>query len=177
MTTDPEDRLDENTEHERRFLVADRTILTGLDGVEIEQAYLAVIGGWAVRARRIYQLDAGGEEDISSVLTLKGPRSGYLRPEYEMSISPEHARALIAATPQVVRKTRYPRVSEHETWEIDVFHGSNEGLIIAEFEASKNTVARLKKPWWAGREITLDKRYQNENLATVPWPQWRENAD
>ncbi|WP_448620524.1 hypothetical protein [Geodermatophilus sp. URMC 65] len=173
MTISPDDRGAGNFEHERRYLVADLAVLDGLEGDEIEQGYLFSAGGWAVRVRRTYRHAADGAiEHISAQLTAKGPRLGYSRPEYEVPLAPEHAESLIATAPHLVRKTRYPKVSEGETWVIDRFWEQNEGLVIAELEASPRVLNRLKRPWWAGDEITTDRRYQNENLAERPWLAW-----
>jgi len=175
MTNSPEDQGHGNVEHERRYLVADQSILKGLEGYEIEQGYLFAQNGWAIRARRIFRLTSDGSEDeVSAFLTAKGPRHGYTRPEYEVALEAEDAAALIASAPHVVRKTRYPKISERETWEIDVFTGANAGLVIAELEASPKALDTLRRPWWAGAEITSDDRYHNENLAARPWPTWSD---
>lgn len=176
MTRSPDDQGSGNVEYERRFLVGDTSILEGLSGDEILQGYVFENKGWAIRARRTYRvMPDGTEEEVSATLTAKGPRDGFGRPEYEMSLEPAHAAGLIAATPHRIHKTRYPRILQGETWEIDVFHGANSGLILAELEASVTALAGLKKPYWASIEVTSDIRYQNEHLAQNPWPDWSED--
>lgn len=163
------DVLDDN-EYERRFLVEDLSVLRGVEDYdEIDQAYLWAEGGYAVRVRGIWDKDADSEQ-AQAFLTLKGPRANASRYEVEVPIALDHARQLVALAPQSVRKKRYGIISEGNPWVVDVFEGSNKGLVIAEFEASRTAVENLKKPWWAGEEVTEDPRFNNEALAANPWP-------
>jgi adenylate cyclase len=157
-------------EYERRFLVEDRAVLEGVtDYEEIDQAYLWAAGGYAVRVRGIWQ-SGDSVESTQCFLTLKGPRKDAHRYEVETPISADHARQIVKLARTGIQKKRYGVISEGNTWIIDVFEGNNEGLIVAEFEASKGAVETLKKPWWAGAEVTNDSRYNNEELAVTPWP-------
>lgn len=165
-------------EHERRFLVGEPQILEGHEGHEITQAYIWSRGGYAVRVRRTQARNSEGHlEDTLYLLTMKGPRDvNGSRIEEEFEIRNEQlARDIINSTDTVVSKQRFAIVSEGNTFEVDVFSGLNQGLIIAEFEASERDVALLRKPWWAGTEVTADPRYNNENLAAHPWSSWPEN--
>ncbi len=165
--------LDYQKEHERRFLVTDHQLLKHLTGYEIEQAYLWSQGGYAIRVRRQRRLDdTGGLVDAPAMLTAKGPREHFTRWEAEQHIPLKHATAIIELAHHRIEKTRYPVISEGNTWDVDVFHGANEGLILAEFEASPSAVAKIHKPWWCGDEVTHDTRYNNENLAVAPWGHW-----
>ena len=172
------DHLTPHAEYERRFLVTD-PIQTLFEGVahpqEIEQAYLWTEGGYAVRVRVIRNPSADDSDSSHAFLTLKGPREkphDYMRYEVEQPIDLRHAEAIVALAEHVVTKSRYPIVAEGNTFEVDVFHGANEGLIIAEFEASAQAVARLRKPWFAAREITHESRYSNDELAVHPYQEW-----
>ena len=51
------------------------------------------------------------------------------------------------------------------TWEIDVFEGAFRGLVIAEVEMDSET-DEPELPDWLGREVTGDRRYSNQVLAT-----------
>jgi len=46
-------------------------------------------------------------------------------------------------------------------WEIDVFHGDNDGLIVAEIELSRESET-FEHPPWLGKEVSDD--YFNSNL-------------
>ena len=56
-------------------------------------------------------------------------------------------------------------------WEIDVFHGANDGLIIAEVELP-SADAEVTLPPWAEAEVTGESRYYNSALITHPYAQW-----
>ena len=71
----------------------------------------------------------------------------------------------------VIEKTRYEVKSGHHTIEIDVFHGDNDGLIMAEIELQNEDEA-IKKPNWLGTEVTGDKRYYNAYLSLHPYKNW-----
>lgn len=165
-----------SAEHERKFLVEDLAIIKGSVGNDLEQGYLWSSGGWAIRARRTRISDRAFDfaDEAPAMIAVKGPRVGTTRPEYNFPIEIEHASTLIALSPYKVVKVRHPIVSEGLTWEIDVFAGDNSGLVVAEIEMDDpDRLALVKRPWWAGDEVTHDVRYNNENLAENPWRSWR----
>jgi adenylate cyclase len=57
------------------------------------------------------------------------------------------------------------------TWDIDVFQGENQGLVIAEIELPDEDKA-FELPDWLGPEVTSDPRYSNTNLAKKPFESW-----
>lgn len=65
----------------------------------------------------------------------------------------------------VIEKTRYTVDFEGFTWEVDVFEGAYRGLVTAEVEMTSEDDAP-SLPTWLGREVTGDKRYSNQALAT-----------
>jgi adenylate cyclase len=165
-------------EIERRFLVrgnvdvfdADGThILPGTrPGTHIVQGYLPQRSGWSRRIRVI------GDR---AVFTVKSRKVGCSRIEHERDIPPDAAWRLLEdrRIGGLVEKTRH--IVEHYgfAWEVDVFHGLNAGLIIAEIElVSPYTLIPL--PGWVGREITHDPRYGNSALATLPFAYRRHAA-
>lgn len=159
-----------NYEYERRFLVEDTAVLDGIERHhQILQGYLWSEEGYAVRVRS--RLPAGGlNEEPSCFLTVKGPRSQSRRFEVEMAIPREEALELIRLAPMQVVKKRYQLSPASGPWVVDVFMGRNDGLVIAEYEASQHEVEHLVIPSWAGREITSDMRFNNEELARHPQP-------
>jgi len=72
----------------------------------------------------------------------------------------------------LIRKTRYRRQYQGHEWEIDVFHGDNSGLVIAEVELEKEDQT-IVLPDWVGEEVTGDPRYYNANLIAEPFSGWK----
>ena len=64
----------------------------------------------------------------------------------------------------VLEKTRYRIPAGQHTYEVDIFHGKNDGLIVAEIELSAEDEA-FERPNWLAEEVTGDPRYYNSNLA------------
>ena len=50
------------------------------------------------------------------------------------------------------------------TWEVDIFTGRHEGLVLAEIELS-SVWEQYDLPPWVGQEVTGDPRYYNAMLA------------
>ena len=163
-------------ERERRFLVSDSDVVKGLHGELIGQGYILNRDGWVVRVRRTFLRDepGGPTREAPSSLTVKGPRQGADRLEYQYDIPSEVAAQLFKRAPYKVFKTRYQLIDADTTWDVDQFHRDNEGLMIAECEMEDPiALASLVPPQWCEREITGDRDYNNEELARVPWPLWR----
>lgn len=148
-------------EIERKFLLAGDPPPS--EGVEMKQAYLCKDPERTVRVRF---------EGDRAVLTIKGKAAGLTRPEFEYEIPVEDARELMKlSVGDVVEKTRhYHRLGRH-VWEVDVFHGANAGLVIAEIELNDEDEA-FEKPDWVGVEVSDDRRYSNASLSTDPYSNW-----
>ena len=72
---------------------------------------------------------------------------------------------------RVIDKTRYLVKAGNLTYEVDDFHGNNEGLVVAEIELpAEDTVFEKKE--WLGKEVTGDKRYYNSRLLSHPFKEW-----
>jgi adenylate cyclase len=154
-------------EIERKFLVARRG-WNASRGRSIRQGYLPVAGNAQVRVRL---------EEGEGTLTLKSSASGLTRDEYEYALPPAEAEALLRdfCTAGLVEKTRFVHPEKGLTWEVDVFHGENDGLVIVEVELPGETSA-ITPPDWVGREITGEERYANENLARQPFSRWEPES-
>jgi adenylate cyclase len=155
-----------NLEIERKFLV-DRTkwsLKQKPEGTLYAQGYLVTDEKKAVRVRV-----AGSE----GYLTIKGRSEGISRPEYEYAIPVGEALDLIRmfAGP-VVEKTRTRISAGKHVWEVDEFHGSNEGLLLAEIEL-EDPEEMFEKPDWLGLEVTGDPRYYNTFLSESPYGTWK----
>jgi len=103
----------------------------------------------------------------------KGNESGTTRFEWEKEITLSEAEALLQLCESgIIDKTRYEVSFGKHTFEVDVFSGENEGLIVAEVElTSENEV--FESPNWLGQEVTGDKKYYNSYLSENPYSTWR----
>lgn len=153
-------------EIERKFLVTGDGWRTRAGaGASCRQGYLSAReDGATVRVRRL------GDQ---AFLTIKGPAEGISRPELEYPIPPEDALFMIEhlCGDRVVSKMRYTFEENGMRWEVDVFSGLNEGLILAEIELETEGQA-FEKPPWVGDEVSLDRRYTNASLARHPFSVW-----
>lgn len=149
-------------EIERKFTVRAGFCPQGA-GTEMAQGYLSRDPQRTVRVRL-----AGGH----GYLTVKGETRGMVRAEYEYEIPPSDARAMLAlCDPPLVEKTRYVVDAAGRRWEVDVFHGANDGLVVAEVELPSET-AEVTLPAWVEREVTGEKRYYNSSLIVHPYHSW-----
>ena len=152
-------------EIERKFLLKDSSFLQSYDGKRITQGYLTTDPNRTVRVR--IQGDAG-------TITIKGKSndSGLSRFEWEKEIPVTEAEALLKlALPGVIDKTRYVINVEGLDYEIDIFYGANDGLLLAELELEHEAQV-FSKPDWLGEEVTGDKRYYNSYLSEKPFCEW-----
>ncbi len=150
-------------EIERKFLVDGP--LPDCPGRSIVQAYLNLDPQRTVRVRI--------EED-EATLNIKGKSigGGLARPEFEYPVPAADARAMLElAEGSAVEKVRHRLPAGPHTWEIDVFRGDNQGLIVAEIEL-EDEEETFDRPAWLGREVTQDHRYKNASLAQHPYRDW-----
>ncbi len=154
-------------EHERKFLVSDLSVVSGTaEGTSIVQGYLPAADGFSVRIRWLPTLD-------TYQLTVKGKRHGISRVEQEEEVSRKLGEALLhACGTAVIEKTRFPVLGpDGHGWDVDVFFGRNEGLVMAELELDRPETT-FELPDWCGSEVTTDERYYNDYLARVPFASW-----
>lgn len=145
-------------EIERRFLVRDTSFLAARHGERIVQGYVAKEAGAMTTRVRI--------RGNQAMLTLKGPRIGLTRDEFEYPIPLADAREILArhCARRIIEKTRYLVQHCSHVFEVDVFHGRHAGLVIAEIELRYEHEPFLK-PAWLGPEVTHERRYGNFSLA------------
>jgi adenylate cyclase len=146
-------------EIERKFLIKHLPVeILQSRHFRIAQGYLAnERGGKHVRLRK--------KAGTASLAFKAGPATS--REEREIRLSPRQFATLWPATAgRRLRKMRYEVPWKNVTIEIDVYHGRNHGLIVAEVEFPNQARRRkFKPPAWFGREITGEKRYSNVTLA------------
>ena len=154
-------------EIERKFLVASNYKSEAYTSVRIIQGYLSRVPDRVVRVR--IKGDKG-------YITIKGTTNdtGLSRFEWEKEIPLVEAQALMKmAEPGVIDKTRHliKNTDGRHIWEVDEFHGDNEGLVMAESELeSENDL--FDKPSWLGKEVTGDLKYYNSYLSEKPYKMW-----
>ncbi len=115
-------------------------------------------------------------KDTTATLTVKGISNGtgISRFEWETVISKEDAAKLLEiCEPGKIEKERYIIPVKNHTFEVDVFLGENQGLIIAEIELSSENESFVK-PNWLGNEVTGDKKYYNSFLSKKPYLKWNK---
>ena len=153
-------------EIERKFIVCGDFKAEAFQATPIIQGYLSHKPSVRVRIR--------GDKGY---LTIKGPvsKSGVSRFEWEKEIAVDEALALLElAEPERIDKTRYlvKNTDGIHTWEVDEFHGDNEGLVMAEIELADENEP-FDKPDWIGEEVTGDPRYYNSALKDRPFKTWK----
>ena len=151
------------TEIERKFLVRDTSFLKGLTGSYIAQGYLSTDPERTVRVRI---------KDHQGFLTIKGKTDGISRIEFEYQIPLDEAKNLLdLCLPTIIEKERFLIPIGSHTYEVDLFKGDNQGLIIAEIEL-KNKDETFKKPDWLGKEVSHETQYFNSALSQKPYKKW-----
>lgn len=155
------------TETERKFLLRDQRYKSlAVSHYDIVQAWLFDTQGKTLRVRI---------RDNEAFLTFKGPstQDGVERFEWEKAIPLEEARELMRfCLPGKIEKTRYLVPQDGFVFEVDEFHGDNEGLVVAELELP-SADSPYPRPDWLGREVTGDKRYYNVMLGRQPYKTWK----
>lgn len=155
--------------------------------IEIERKFLIINDGWRTAVTRAsfyrqgYLANSGGASvrvrvaDGKGYLNIKSMVLGVRRHEFEYLIPLADAEEMLddlCSGPQI-EKTRYFVDYGGHTWEVDVFEGDNEGLVVAEVEL--NSVDEVfELPPWAGREVSDDERYYNVCLVKHPYKEWRD---
>ena len=153
-------------EIERKFLVTSTDFISeSLEHFEIAQGYLSSHPERTVRIR--IKAD-------KAYLTIKGKgnESGISRFEWEKEIPLDEAKKLLLLCEKgVITKTRYNIKKGKHTFEVDVFHDANDGLIIAEIELNSEDEI-FEKPEWLGEEVTNNENYYNAFLSRKPFKEW-----
>lgn len=155
-------------EIERKFLVRkDGTYKTMASShSHIQQGYMQCKGA-TVRIRL---------RDEKAFLTIKGPsrNGGLSRYEFEREIPVADAQEMLnLCHGGMVDKTRWIVPYEGHTFEVDEFHGANEGLLFAEVELS-DEAEEFEQPPFLGPEVTGNRHFYNSHLLVDPYPNWRD---
>ncbi|MEN8163625.1 MAG: CYTH domain-containing protein [Acidobacteriota bacterium] len=151
-------------EIERKYLLTGDEWKRLAEGTHYRQGYLSTVKERTVRVRTI------GEKGF---LTIKGITVGVSRLEFEYEIPTGDANEMLdkLCEKPIIEKHRYKIAYGGLVWEVDEFHGVNEGLVIAEVELESADQA-IELPAWVGEEVSGDPRYFNANLVNNPYTNW-----
>lgn len=144
-------------EIERKFLLANDS-WKGLvqHSIKLRDGILAFYDGRKIRVR-FY--------DDKATLTVKGPRKGLARDEFEYEIPTSDGLVLLEqhCKGEVLEKTRHHIPLGELEWVVDEYHGLLEGIVLAELELpSEDTDIML--PDWVAKEVTNLEKYRKVNL-------------
>ncbi|MEI6890191.1 MAG: CYTH domain-containing protein [Bacteroidales bacterium] len=156
-------------------------------GLEIEHKFLVDHAKWSnlpKPAGKLYRQGYLNDEPGKTVrvriagdkgfITIKGPTVKTVRKEFEFEIPVSDAKEMLELfSPQQVEKIRYRILFNQKIWEVDVFGGENEGLIMAEIELN-HAGETFPIPSWISQEVTEDPRYYNSCLASNPYKTWKK---
>lgn len=151
-------------EIERKFLVKLEAWKPLSAGKYYKQGYLNS------QKERVVRVRIAGDK---GQLTIKGITTGVTRAEFEYAIPTEEAGLMLdnLCEKPLIEKHRHKETHGGKVWEIDVFHGDNEGLVVAEIELASEGET-FERPEWLGEEVSSDPRYFNSNLLKNPYKSW-----
>ena len=153
------------TEIERKFLLLDDTWRSEIEKSQtIRQGYLAGSEKSSIRVRIA---------DDQANINIKSATLDVTRSEYEYPIPVNEANEILDLLCEgpLIEKTRYYVPRGDHCWEIDVFSGDNDGLIVAEVELAE-VDEEFERPDWLGEEVSDDARYYNVCLVKHPYKEW-----
>ena len=147
---------------------------------EIERKYLVINEEWGKIEKPnfllIYQgyiMDQEGTTirvrytNEKGFLTIKSNQNGISRDEFEYEIPFDDAVNIYEnLCSKKLIKRRYKITYYEKLWEVDVYLGKLEGLIIAEIELNSEEETILERPIWIGDEVSYDTKYSNTSLAS-----------
>jgi len=155
-----------NAEIERKFLVLNDSWQPPRKSIDMAQGYLLEDETKSLRIRR------EGDRYRLTIKAKTAEDARLERREFQYDIPDADGRHLLAlCRPPLVKKTRHLVDHDGHCWEIDVFSGANDGLVVAEVELQA-TDERFSLPPWAGPEVTEDPRFTNANLYRAPFSGW-----
>ncbi len=153
------------TEIERKFLLKNSSWKNLADeGTHFCQGYLVGSQHASVRVRI---------QGKRAFLNIKSATIDIVRQEYEYEIPLTEANEMLETLCEkpLINKIRYRLENDNHVWEIDVFSGDNQGLIVAEIELNDKDES-FTKPDWLGKEVSDDNRYYNVCLVKHPFKEW-----
>ena len=155
-------------EIERKFLVKDLSYRDrSFSNSHVVQGYICSARGRTVRVRI---------RDEKGYLTIKGPSNaaGTSRYEWERELPLSEAEELMKlCEPGMIDKIRYLVKAGNHVFEVDEFHGENEGLVVAEVELASEDEP-FERPSFLVEEVTGQVKYYNSLLMKEPFCTWNK---
>ena len=159
-------------EIERKYIAG--YIPAGLTKEKITQGYLQSEKHRTVRIRIVND----NSSNETAYLTIKGKSNsaGTSRYEFEIQIPINEVTHLIEMCDKpLIEKTRHIYNTDNVKWEIDEFHGANNGLLLAEIELLSED-QKFVLPDFVVKEVTGLKKYYNSMLQRNPYTTWENNS-
>jgi adenylate cyclase len=144
-------------EIERKFLVKDDGWKSScVRSIKIRDGLIAHSNG---RKARVRMMDGKG------TIAVKGAERGLSRAEFEYPIPVADAEEMLRTMCDdfVLEKTRYIVPHAGLVWEVDVYDGILQGVVIAEVELKHESEA-IVFPDWIGTEVTKNPNYKKANM-------------
>ncbi|MFA9370295.1 MAG: CYTH domain-containing protein [Labilibaculum antarcticum] len=149
-------------EIERKYLIKADLLDLPLGGKKLIQGYI-----WSDPDKSLRIRIAGDK----AFLTIKTGNNPLSRSEFEYGIPMKDAQDLLALCDSKIEKTRYLIPQNNLFWEVDVFEGDNDGLIVAEIELNSEH-EKFEIPHWIDHEVTNESKYLNVELIKHPFSKW-----
>ncbi len=151
-------------------------------GIEIERKFLVKNDDWRTADSTLYcqgYLNRDQQRTVRvrvagdlAMLTVKSLTTQASRAEFEYEVPLDDAREMLKFCEQpLIEKNRHLIRFANMVWEVDEFHGVNDGLVVAEIELESESQA-FELPDWVGKEVTDDPRYFNSSLSKTPYSTW-----
>lgn len=153
-------------EIERKFLV------NNTDFVAEATSQTRIIQGYLnSNPERTVRIRIKGDKGFITIKG-KGNESGTTRLEWEKEITITEAELLLGICETgIIAKIRYEIPVGNHFYEVDIFEGENQGLILAEIEL-KDENEWFEKPNWLSNEVTNNEKYYNAYLSNNPYTNW-----
>jgi CYTH domain-containing protein len=148
--------------------------------IEIERKFLVVNDGWKNSVVRCVQIRDGliannkGHKarvriaDDVATIALKSRKRGLVRTEFEYAIPYSDAQEIlrIMCDGNALYKVRHFVPYASNIWQIDVYEGLLDGVILAEIELT-DADQKLTIPNWIGEEVSANPRYRKINMVAA----------
>jgi CYTH domain-containing protein len=148
--------------------------------LEIERKFLVANDGWKNSVTRRVRIRDGlianhkGHKarvriaDGVATIALKSRKRGLVRSEFEYVIPFSDAENMLhlMCEGNVLDKIRHFVSHAGDTWEVDVYEGLLDGVVLAEIELA-DADQRLTLPDWIGADVTADPTYRKINMVAA----------